>query len=311
MLIQRELFLRVKDSTFSALNNINGQISSFAETNGDGKLDLIGIDADGKPTVFQNNSAKNYHWQILKPKAAKTEGDQRVNSFGIGGEMEIRSGLLAQKQMINSPQVHFGLGENAGADVLRVVWGNGYVQAEFDLKADQTIAAEQRLKGSCPHLFAWNGEEFALVKDAPPWSPALGLKINAQDTYGILQTEEWFKIPGDALKAKDGFYELRITGEYWESFYLDNYKLLAVDHPENTEIFTDERFAIPLPPLKVFTTETTQEFASVKNDKGEDVSEIVKTLDEKYLDGIERGKFQGVANDHFVEMELPENAPQR
>ena len=110
-------------------------------------MDLIGIDADGKPTVFQNNSAKNYHWQILRPKAAKTEGDQRVNSFGIGGEMEIRSGLLAQKQIINSPQVHFGLGENASADVLRVVWGNGYVQAEFDLKADQTIAAEQRLKG--------------------------------------------------------------------------------------------------------------------------------------------------------------------
>ena len=82
----------------------------------------------------------------------------------------------------------------------------------------------------------------------------------------------------------------RITGEYWESFYLDNYKLLAVDHPENTEIFTDERFAIPLPPLKVFTTETTQNFASVKNDKGEDVSEIVKNLDEKYLDGIRARK---------------------
>lgn len=314
--IQTQIFLGGKDTKFPPLTNkINAKISSIAETNGDGKLDLIGIDAEGKidlagkPTVFQNQSAKNYHWQILRPKAAKTEGDQRVNSFGIGGEMEIRSGLLAQKQIINSPQVHFGLGENLSADVLRVVWGNGYVQAEFDLKADQVIAAEQRLKGSCPHLFAWNGEKFEMVKDAPPWSPALGLKINAQDTYGILQTEEWFKIPGEKLKPKDGFYELRITGEYWESFYLDNYKLLAVDHPENTEIFTDERFSIPLPPLKVFTTETTQAFASAKNDKGEDVSEIVKNLDENYLDGIERGRFQGVAKEHFVEVELPENAP--
>ena len=201
------------------------------------------------------------------------------------------------------------MGENESADVLRVVWGNGYVQAEFDLKADQSIAAEQRLKGSCPHLFTWNGAEFVLVKDAPPWSPALGLKINAQDTYGILQTEEWFKIPGEFLQPKDGFYELRITGEYWESFYLDNYKLLAVDHPETTKIFTDERFAIPLPPLKVFTTELLQEFASVKDHKGENVAEIVRNLDEKYLDSFERGKFQGVAKDHFVELELPENAP--
>jgi hypothetical protein len=124
-----------------------------------------------------------------------------------------------------------------------------------------------------------------------------------------LQTEEWFKIAGQYLKPKDGFYELRITGEYWESFYIDNYRLLAVDHPDNTEVFTDERFAVPLPPLKVFTTEKTREFASAKNDKGEDVSEIVQNLDEKYLDGIKRGRFQGVAEDHFVELELPENAP--
>ncbi|MEP6903178.1 MAG: FG-GAP-like repeat-containing protein [Actinomycetota bacterium] len=308
---ETQIFLGGKDAKFSPLNSkINAQISSFADMNGDGKLDLIGIDADEKPTVFQNKSAKNYHWQILRPRAAKTEGDQRVNSFGIGGEIEVRAGLLAQKQLINSPQVHFGLGEQTSADVMRVVWGNGYTQAEFDLKSDQTIATEQRLKGSCPHLFAWNGAKFEMVKDAPPWSPARGLKINAQDTYGVLQTEEWFKIPGAALKPKDGFYELRITGEYWEAYYIDNYQLLAVDHPENTEVFTDERFAIPLPPLKVFTTEKTQSFASAKNDQGEDVSGIVQNLDEKYLDGFKRGSFQGVANDHFVELELPDDAPQ-
>ena len=307
---ETRLYLAGKDGNFlPAENNISGKISAFAETNGDGKLDLIGVDAEGKPTVLKNYSQKNYHWQILRPKAAKTEGDQRVNSFGIGGEMEIRSGLAVQKQLINAPQAHFGLGENESADVLRVVWGNGYVQAEFDLKADQTIAAEQRLKGSCPHLFTWNGSEFVLVKDAPPWSPALGLKINAQDTYGILQTEEWFKIPGEHLKPKDGFYELRITGEYWESFYLDNYQLIAVDHPENTEIFTDERFAIPLPPLEIYTTELLQEFASAKDQNGKDVSSIVRNLDENYLDSVKRGKFQGVAEEHFVELELPEDAP--
>ncbi len=131
---ETHILLAGKDNKFSLVNRITAQISTIAEINSDGKLDLIGIDADEKPAVFQNNSSKNYHWQILRPKAAKTEGDQRVNSFGIGGEMEIRSGLLAQKQLINSPQVHFGLGENAGADVLRVVWGNGYVQAEFDLE---------------------------------------------------------------------------------------------------------------------------------------------------------------------------------
>lgn len=307
---QTSLFLSGKDGKFSqAKIELVGNVSDSVESNGDGKLDLVGLDESGKPTIFENKSAKNYGWQILKPKSAKTEGDQRINTYGIGGEIEVRSGLHTQKQLINSPQVHFGLGEMKNVDVARIVWQNGYVQAEFDLEANKTIAAEQRLKGSCPHLFAWNGTEFAHVKDAPPWSPALGLKINAQDTYGILQTEEWFKIPGEALKPKDGFYELRITGEYWESFYLDNYKLLAVDHPEDTEIFTDERFAIPLPPLKVFTTEKTNLFAKATDHNGRDVLETVSKLDEKYLDSIKRGKFQGVAEDHYVELELPEEAP--
>ncbi|MEZ5429365.1 MAG: FG-GAP-like repeat-containing protein [Pyrinomonadaceae bacterium] len=307
---ETQIFLGGKDRKFSpATNKTEASVSSVADMNGDGRLDLIGIDAEGRPAVFLNQSAKNYHWQILRPRAAKTEGDQRINSFGIGGEMEIRSGLLAQKQLIASPQVHFGLGESEAADVLRVIWANGYVQAEFDLKSDQVVPAEQRLKGSCPHLFAWNGQKFELVKDAPPWSPALGLKINAQDTYGVLQTEEWFKIPGEALKAKDGFYELRITGEYWESFYIDNYRLLAVDHPADTEIFTDERFAVPLPPLKVFTTGKPLPFARATDHNRRDVADIVRDLDENYLDGIKRGRFQGVAEEHFVELELPPDAP--
>lgn len=307
---QTLLYLGGKENKFIAAPTVAAQISFVADANGDGKLDLTGVNAENAPTVFLNQSQKNYNWQTIRPRAAKTSGDQRVNSFGIGGELEIRAGLLTQKQLITEPQIHFGLGEQQSADVLRVVWQNGYVQAEFDIKPNQIIAAEQRLKGSCPHLFAFDGEKFRMVKDAPPWSPALGLKINAQDTYGVLATEEWFKIPGNAIKpTKENFYELRITGEYWESFYIDQYSLLVVDHPEDTEVFTDERFAIPLPPLKVFTTELTKEFASAKNERGEDVSQIVKTLDEKYLDGVERGTFQGVAKDHYVELELPRDAP--
>lgn len=287
------------------------RIQAFAvrDQNGDGKLDIVGIGPDGIPAVLRNQSSKNYRWQLFRPRAGKTEGDQRVNSFGIGGEMEVRTGVRTQKQLITAPAVHFGLGEAPNADVLRIIWNNGFVQAEFDLAADQAIAAEQRLKGSCPHLFAWNGERFEMVKDAPPWSPALGLKINAQDTFGIIQTEEWFKIPGDSLKPRNGHYELRITGEYWESFYLDHYKLLAIDHPENVEVFTDERFAVPPPPLEVFTFEEPKPFLSATDHNGRDVSEYVRDVDENYLDGIKRGKFQGVAEDHWVELTLPEDAP--
>ena len=58
-----------------------------------------------------NQSSKNYHWQVVRPHAVQAVGDQRINPFGVGGEIEIRSGLLVQKQPITGPQLHFGLGE--------------------------------------------------------------------------------------------------------------------------------------------------------------------------------------------------------
>jgi hypothetical protein len=35
-------------------------------------------------------------------------GDQRINPFGVGGEMEIRTGLMLQKQPIDGPLLHSG-----------------------------------------------------------------------------------------------------------------------------------------------------------------------------------------------------------
>lgn len=307
VLISNRVWLFGKDGKFNALpNQISGNISSFADFNSDGKLDFSGIDSDGKPTNFINRSAKNYAWQIIRPRSAKAEGDQRVNSFGIGGEMEIRSGLLAQKRVISAPQVHFGLGEQTATDLLRIVWGNGFIQAEFDLQKDQQILVKQRLTGSCPHLFAWNGKEFALVKDSAPLATSLGLRVSDKEILPVTQTEEWYKISGEKLAPKDGFYELRITDELWESYYVDSYSLMAIDHPKDTEVFANELYPVPVP-LKIHTTSNLKPFASATDESGNDVLKLVENLDEIHLDTFADGRFQGVAKEHFVELVLPEN----
>jgi hypothetical protein len=279
------------------------------DLNGDGRLDLIGLSPDGTPIQMINHGATNYHWQNIRVRAANALGDQRINPFGIGGEIEVRSGLLTQKQIITSQVLHFGLGTHTQTDIARILWPNGVMQGEFELKADQEILARQRLKGSCPWLFAWDGTKMSFVKDGAPWSPALGLHINAQIVAGISQTQEWFKIPGESLKPHDGYYDVRITGELWETYYIDHYSLMVVDHPEGTEIYTDERFAATPPPLKIFTTSEPAPFASARDDRGQDVSETVKSLDGKYLDTFGRGPYQGLTRDHWVELELPANAP--
>jgi Tfp pilus assembly protein PilF len=276
---------------------------------GDGRVDLLAFTPELQPVRLVNRGSKNYHYQTIRTRAAKATGDQRINSFGIGGEIEIRSGLLTQKQVITSPILHFGLGENTQTDVARIVWPNGSVQAEFELKADQSVLAEQRLKGSCPMLFAWDGKQISYVKDTAPWSPALGLHINAQVVAGIYQTEEWFKIRGDQLAPRDGFYDLRVTAELWEAYYIDHYSLMVVDHPQGTEVFADERFAVPPPPLKLYATNAPKAFANAKDDIGQDVSAVVRDLDQMYLGTFGKGRYQGVTRDHWVELELPADAP--
>jgi tetratricopeptide (TPR) repeat protein len=283
---------------------------SVADMNGDGRLDVVGI-ANAKPVVLTNRGAKNYHWQIIRTRSAAAHGDQRINSFGIGGEIELRAGLLTEKQMITAPMLHFGIGEHTGTDLARITWPNGLIQAEFELKANQSILATQRLKGSCPSLFAWDGKQMRFVKDGAPWSPALGLHINAQKTADISRTEEWFKIPGNEVAPRQGEYDLRVTAELWETFYIDHYSLLIVDHPKDTDVYTDERFSVPPPELKIYATAAAKPFAKATDDRGNDVSEIVARKDENYLDTFGRGQYQGVTRKHWVELDVPEDAPRR
>ena len=284
-------------------------IFDLADLGEKGRLDLLGISADGKALTAANHGSKNYHWQTIRPRARVATGDQRINSFGIGGEIEVRAGLLVQKQPITRPELHFGLGEHTSADVARIVWPNGSVRAEFSLKSNQQIVTEQRLKGSCPFLFAWNGQQMQFVKDSVPWGSAIGLRINSLGTARVEATEEWYKIGRDELEPRDGFYDLRITGELWESYYYDHLRLMTVDHPADTEVFTDERFDVPPVKLAVTTVGPPQPIAHAVDDNGQDVTSTLAALDGKYLDTFGRGQYQGVTRDHFVEIDLGDNAP--
>ncbi len=305
------VWLSEADGKFTALPAPAGPEQTFdiADLNNDGRLDLLGLSKDGQPQQLINQGTKNYHWQVVRPHATNAVGDQRINPFGVGGEMEIRSGLLVQKQPITGPLLHFGLGEQTSVDVIRVVWPNGSVRADFELKPDQEVTIEQRLKGSCPFLFAYNGKQMEFVKDAVPWGSAIGLRINTLGTARVEATEEWYKIGRDQLVPHDGYYDLRITAELWETYYYDQLALMVVDHPVGTDIFVDERFVIPPAKLEITTVSTPHQIARAVDDKGQDVTSVVNKLDGNYLGTFERGRYQGVARDHYVEIDLGDDAP--
>jgi len=284
-------------------------VFAIADLGNDGHLDLLGLSADGKPIEAKNHGSKNYHWQVVRPHAVQAVGDQRINPFGVGGEVEVRAGLLVQKQPITGPQLHFGLGEQTEAEVVRVVWPNGTVRAEFGVKADQEVLTEQRLKASCPFLFAYNGKQMEFVKDAVPWGSAIGLRINTLGSAQIAATGEWYKIGREQLAPHDGYYDIRVTAELWEVYYYDYLALMTVDHPAGTEIYVDERFVIPPAKLGITTVETPHEIARAVDDTGQDVTDLVRTLDGRAVSSFGRGQFQGVTRDHYLEVDLGDDAP--
>lgn len=286
----------------------NAPVWDVADLDGDQRLDLAGLSPEGQPVRMVNRGAKAYNSKMMSVRAATTLGDQRINSFGLGGEIELRAGLLFQKQRITRPLVHFGLGEYAAGDVARIVWPNGSVQAEFDLLSDGVIATQQRLKGSCPWLFTWNGQEMTFVTDFI-WRSPLGLKINAQETAGVMTTEDRVKIRGDQLVPRDGFYDVRITAELWETHFFDHVSLLVVDHPRDTEVLIDERFAFPPPSLDTYLTAPLQPIVSAHDDEGQDVTAVLRERDARYLGTFGRGHYQGVTRDHFVEIDLGDDLP--
>ena len=286
----------------------NLETFSVADLSSDGLLDLVGL-ADGRPVAMLGQSLRAYHWQVIRARATQAAGDQRINSFGVGGEIEIRTGLLVQKQILTGAPVHFGLGTRTSIDVARIVWPNGVMQAEFDLAADQEISAEQRLKGSCPWVFAYDGSGMQFVTDFL-WRSPLGLRINGQDTAGITQTEDWVKIRADQLTPKDGLYDIRITGELWETHFIDHLALMTVDHPADLEVFVDEGFAANAPPsMAVHALQRPQPVARAWDDMGHDVTDIVRARDGRYLGTFGRGAYQGITRDHFVEIDLGDADP--
>lgn len=297
-----------ENGKFVAGKNVTQNVFDVADVNNDGRLDLLGI-AEEKLVEGINSGTKNYHWQVVRPRASNAVGDQRINPFGVGGEMEIRSGLLVQKQPITGPLLHFGLGEQTSADVIRVVWPNGTVRAEFEVKGDQDVVTEQRLKASCPFLFAWNGKTMEFVKDAVPWGSAIGLRINTIGSAKIAATGEWYKIRRDQLVPRDGYYDIRVTAELWEVYYYDYIGLMPVDHPVGTEIFVDERFVVPPAKLGFTTVETPRPIKQAIDDNGNDVTALVATPDGKALDTFGRGQYQGLTRDHYVEVDLGDDAP--
>jgi tetratricopeptide (TPR) repeat protein len=126
------------------------RLFAAADLNGGGRLDLLGVDEEGRPVRLVNDSRKGYHWLAVRLRARPGFPEpERINSFGLGSEIELRTGTYLLRQAVTAPVVHFGLGRRSRtqADVLRIAWPNGTADVHINRPIDQAILVEQILVG--------------------------------------------------------------------------------------------------------------------------------------------------------------------
>lgn len=282
-------------------NNFVGRDLEVLDYDEDGDQDVVVALSDGQVKLFRNDGGNLNHFVNMKLIGLRT-GSAKNNYFGIGAKVEMRAGDLYQSMVVTDPNIYFGLGDRARADIIRITWTNGVPQNILLPDADQALIEAQTLKGSCPFLYTWNGDEYEFVKDIT-WRSALGMPLGIMGgttQYAFANaSDDYIKIESDQLVAKDGFFEIKVTSELWETIYMDHIELVVVDHPEAIEVYVPEQFTPPpFPGMKILQVKEKISPVSAVDDLNRDVLNKITARDDAYIDNLTAGKFQGITRTH-------------
>jgi tetratricopeptide (TPR) repeat protein len=290
-----------------ALKNPRGLIA--ADVEGKGAADLIVTQEDGPPVLLRNVGANKNHFVRLDLGGYadnKTALGSKVEIFANGQwqkwELAGASGLATQA----APQVLVGLGAADHIDLLRILWPTGILQDEIDLPHTQVIAMKEadRRGSSCPVLFAWDGHKYKLVTDV------IGAAVVGHwftpTRRNIPNPGEWIKVDGDRLASVDGKLSLRFIEPMEEVNYIDQLRLVAVDHPEDVEVNPDERF-LDDPPFasgRVVASRGSRLPVGAWDGEGRDVLDVLSKRDHRFASGFTATPYDGFAKMHSLTLDL-------
>ena len=287
---------------------------AVADFAGNGGADLVVTQLSGPPVVLRNEGGNQHNWMSidLKPLAD--------NKNGIGTKVEMYAGALYQKWEVqgasgylgqNAPSILAGLGEEKNAEVVRLLWPTGVPQDEINLAARkmQSIGELDRRGSSCPALFSWNGKEYEFIADmigpgvVGHW---VGPGQNNVAERDVPDPDEYLKVGAESVHPLHGMLSFRFMEPMEETVYLDQLRLLAIDHPAGYEVFPNERFVSnpPFPEFRVIAAQDAHPPLGAWDDHGNDVLSLLSKRDRKYVTDFEGLPFAGFAKLHWVELDL-------
>jgi hypothetical protein len=281
-----------------------------ADMDGDGAADLILPRAGSSPLLLHNaGGSRNRSLRIdLKGLAD--------NKLALGTKVEVLANGNFQKFEIagasgyegqGSTEILAGLGASDHADVVRMLWPTGVPQDELDLEAVGPVKLEEldRRGSSCPVLFAWDGNKYQFVSDVIG-AAVVGHWVSPA-ARNVSDSDEWVRVDGSMLKAKNGYLSLRFGEPMEEINYIDKLRLVAVDHPQGTEVFPDERFLDERPfasGAAVVASRATRPPAGAWGDRGEEVLPLLLNHDHMYVRDFDNLTYAGFAREHTLTIDL-------
>jgi hypothetical protein len=292
-----------------------GRALATADVDSDGDLDFVVGTDRGELALFRNEGGNARAWLDVRAQGL------RSNLDGLGAKVEVRAGDASLRREVRSSSgyfsqsdlpLHFGLGDSVSADYVRFLWPGGVKQVEMDVQGRRTASIEElnRKGTSCPILYAWDGEKIRFVTDFLGGS-AFGYLL-APGRYNTPDTEETVKLEAFPLVAKDGRYEVRFVNQLEEVLFYDKASLLVVDHPEDVEVYPNERLmpAPPFPARKLFAVQGARAPEKAVDHRGEDVTRLIAEKDRLYPAEFRLLPFKGYAEEHSLTLDLGALVPE-
>ncbi len=293
----------------------NARSVMAVDVDGDGAADLIVTQLNAPPVVLRNvGGNRNHSLRIQLTGLADNKtalgtkievlADGRSQKFEIAGG----SGYLSQ----GSTEILAGLGQAERADVVRMLWPTGVPQDEIDVAAGKSMAITEldRRGSSCPVLFAWDGKQYQFISDVIG-AAVVGHWVSPTATNQA-DPDEWIKVDGSKLQARNGYFSLRFGEPMEEINFVDQLRLVAVDHPEGTEVYPDERF-LSEPPFAsgaaVLASAEAHLLAGAWDSQGRDVLALLAKRDHRYVRGFTNLNYAGYANMHTLTLDLGDWSP--
>jgi hypothetical protein len=118
---------------------------AFSDYDEDGDIDVLAVNMNEAPSLYRNDGAGG-HWISFRLEGVQSNRD------GIGARIEVDAGGRTQVGYVqsggsylshNDMRMHFGLGEAAVADRVRIRWPSGAVDELEDVGADAFLTVRE------------------------------------------------------------------------------------------------------------------------------------------------------------------------